>query len=198
MNIQFADLAQIVTAVIGVLGNIIVVLIKLKIKDSPQPEIHTEKSRKLNAAIWICSLIIILNIAFLGWRLFFTTPQITITYPEDNSMVVQREVAEGQYSWLPFGHHPWLVVYSHKSGRYYPQNEPAQITLKGDWSSIIFLGLPDTVGEEFDILVTIPRGEALRIFEEYLNTGKRTGSWPGLNYLPEGTDIYDRVMVTRK
>ena len=81
--------------------------------------------------------------------------------------------------------------------RYYPQNNPAAVQANGDWISLTFIGIEEDVNKKFDIIVVLADKRAQDAFNAYRKQSEDTDTWPGLERLPEGVTIYDRITVTR-
>jgi len=91
-----------------------------------------------------------------------------------------------------------VVVYVPAVGRYFPQDNPADVQADGEWSSKATIGIASNAGLQFDIRAVIADKDAQDSFQKYLAQAKAAGSWSGLDRLPQGAVIYDRITVTRK
>ena len=123
---------------------------------------------------------------------------VRITYPSDGATVEIREIVRGTSQNIPKEQAIWVVIYPHEVNRYYPQDYPADIQANGYWSSLAFFGSEKDTGKKFDVVVVLANKDAQDTFNAYLKKGKEEKSWPGLERLPEGAVIYDRITVTRK
>jgi S-formylglutathione hydrolase FrmB len=92
----------------------------------------------------------------------------------------------------------WVVIYSHKVGRFYPQNQPAEIQVRGQWYSRVYFGVPADSGQDFDVLAVVPDVDAQDELRAYLADNRDRPDAPGFEALPAGAVIYDRLTVTRK
>lgn len=128
------------------------------------------------------------------------SPEAAITYPDDGATVEIREMVRGTSQNIPERQVIWIVVYSQVAGRYYPQNYPADVQANGDWSSLAFIGIKEDSGKKFkfDIIAVLADEKAQDTFNDYLIQAKDKEKWEGLERLPEGALIYDRITVTRK
>jgi len=69
--------------------------------------------------------------------------------------------------------------------------------VNGEWSLPIYIGVKENVGDTFNIVAVLANQDANIEFTNYINTGNRIGSWPGIN-IPIGAYVVDQVTVTRK
>lgn len=201
MEIQPIDITQIIVTVITL--GVTIYLARKRPGSEREPEGNGETSPRPKAGVWaivmgITVALLLANLAFFGWRSCSHTTDIKITYPYDGATVEAREMVRGDLSGVPEGDVPWIVVYSQFVGRYYPQNDPADVQANGDWSSLAFVGVEEDVGQQFDIIIVLLDKTAQAAFNAYLSQAKDNEAWPGLASLPEGALIYDRVIVTRK
>jgi PKD repeat protein len=122
--------------------------------------------------------------------------QIKITYPSKGATVNIQETVKGTAKNIPKGYKIWILVYPHPANRYYPQS--GKLTLKnGKWSIPVYIGVKDNVGEKFDIFAVLANKQASDKFTEYIKTGEKTNSWPGMVGIPSGAKVYDNITVTR-
>jgi len=122
----------------------------------------------------------------------------TITYPSNGAEVEREEMVRGTSQEVPAGHVIWIVVFPHAASRYYPQDRQADIEAKGDWTSKAYIGVEENVGEGFDIIAVIADEAGQGVFRRYFEDARKNNDWRGLEQLPEGAVIYNRVTVTRK
>ena len=121
-----------------------------------------------------------------------------ISQPTDGATVSQTETIKGTSQRVPDTSAIWVVVYIPSVGRYYPQNNPADIQANGNWSSVAYIGIPTDVGLKLDIIVVMADKTAQDAFNAYLKNARDKNDYPGLEQLPKGAKIYDRITVTRK
>ncbi|HEX8138348.1 MAG TPA: hypothetical protein VF544_12220 [Pyrinomonadaceae bacterium] len=121
-----------------------------------------------------------------------------IKQPLEDSKVEQTEMVRGTAQNIPNGQVLWIVVFVPKVGRYYPQNNPADIQANGDWSSVTYLGVAADVGLKFDLIAVLADNQAQSAFKKYLIDARDKNNYPGLANVPNGATIYDRVSVIRK
>lgn len=199
MEISTIDITQILVTLISTIGAIVSARVGKKVESAPP---STEKSllNKWAFGMWICTIVAVVNTVILGWRLISPTPttKVVITYPVNLARVEQSETVRGTVERLPAGQVIWVVIFVQEVGRYYPQNRPADIEAGGKWSSLVYLGQPNDSGKRFDVIAVVANAEAQNAFNAYLADARDRGDWPGLETIPAGAMIYDRVTVTRK
>src|SRR5574341_433263 len=118
---------------------------------------------------------------------------IKITSPEDGNKAPISNVVSGTISdGLPQGQYMWVVINPQKApGLWWPQG--GRITLsKGRWDVQAWLGIEQDIGTEFDIAVILVNEKDNQYYNNYLETGQRTGSFPGIP-LPPSAKIMDRI-----
>lgn len=94
--------------------------------------------------------------------------------------------------------HIWLVVYSQRVHQYYPQNGPT-LVVRGRWASPVYFGTPTLGrGEKYDLLACKVSSRTTKIFQQYLDYGRSTGVWIGLQRLPGGCQVLSFRHVVRK
>jgi hypothetical protein len=123
---------------------------------------------------------------------------VKITQPIEQAKVEQTEMVKGTSQMIPNGQVVWVVVFVHSVGRYYPQNNPADIEPSGDWASITYIGVPSDIGLKFDLIAVLADQQAQNAFNKYLVDARDKNDYPGLARLPNGATIYDRISVIRK
>jgi hypothetical protein len=122
---------------------------------------------------------------------------IRITYPSDGSEVERKVTVRGTSQNIPDGQVMWIVIYVHEARRYFPQDLPVDVQANGDWISPVIIGIDEDVGMRFDIIVVLVDEKAQDAFNDYLKQWKGKDSSPGLERLPDGVVIYERITVTR-
>lgn len=204
MEIQPIDLTQLLVAIITT-GGVIFSVWKRKLEPSDvkkQPTVTSEKPSKHKTwtiVIFIGLILLAVNTGIFAIRLpLGTEVEIEITYPYNDALVEITEMVRGTSQEIPEEHAIWIVIYPHVAGRYYPQNNPADVQADGDWTSLIAIGIEDDVDKKFDIIAALANQEAQDVFNAYLEQAKGKATWPGLEKLPTGTEIYARITVTRK
>jgi hypothetical protein len=125
-------------------------------------------------------------------------PTVKITQPVEGATVDQTQMVRGTSQAVPEGHAIWVVLYVQKVGRYYPQNQAADVQPNGGWSSMTYIGVPSDVGLKFDLIAVLVDKEGQDAFARYLVNAKNKSDYAGLEQLPNGATVYDRVSVTRK
>lgn len=148
--------------------------------------------------MYLCLILSTINFGVLGYRYGSSATKVIITHPYDGATVEMKEMVKGISLNIPKRHSIWVVVYSYLTKRYYPQYGPADIQVDGKWSSLILIGSERSIGEKHDIMAVLTDKSAEEIFNEYYRHGKERNIWEGLEKLPAGAKIYDRITVIRK
>lgn len=150
--------------------------------------------------MWVCILIAVINTGLLGWRFLSppTTASVSITYPASLAKTDHTETVRGTVQGLPAGKVVWLVVFAQEVGRYYPQNQPANIEANDKWSSIAYMGVPGDAGKRFDLLAVVADTETQDAFNTYLADARDKSDWAGLAALPSSAVTFDSVTVKRQ
>lgn len=96
----------------------------------------------------------------------------------------------------------WIFLRPAESNRLYPQSANAcegKSTAQSDdrWEVAVRFGGPDNVGEFFEIIVTSATAAAGENISNTLQTWCQQNSYPGLEDLPTGVTIHQRLMVQR-
>jgi hypothetical protein len=123
---------------------------------------------------------------------------VTIVSPSEGAKVDQFVTIDGESQLLPANTVIWVVVYLPVTGRYYPQNFPADVQANGEWSSTAYIGQQNESGLDADIIAVVADGSAQNAFKTYLLEAKDKNDFSGLERLPKGATIYDRVSVVRR
>jgi hypothetical protein len=198
MQIQPIDITQIIVAIITAAGVIYSARQQRKQQEKREQEVAPRKISTWTIVMCLSLFLLAANLGVFGLRYWGPTTDIEITYPYDGATVEIREIVRGTSEKIPEGQAIWIVVYPHIVGRYYPQNDPADVHADGDWASLTFIGIEEDVGRKFDIIAVLADESAQEAFNVYLTQAKDKKTWQGLEKLPEGTAIYDRITVTRK
>jgi len=126
----------------------------------------------------------------------------TLAYPEDGQSVPCENLAQGRYS-SDITNLIWPVVYI--GNRYHPQDEggKAPPMFNGKWYGTVRFGdcnkPPDyDRGKAFQLIIVTVNDVANKAFEDYIARGQATGTWPGMDSLPEGVKEYVRIVVIRE
>jgi hypothetical protein len=123
---------------------------------------------------------------------------VKITRPTEAGLVDQTEMIRGTSKGIPAGNQIWVVVFVQKVGRYYPQNQAADIQANGNWYSIAYIGIPADVGLKMDIIAVLADQQGQAAFAQYLQQAREKTDYAGLEKLPTGITVYDRISVIRK
>ena len=126
------------------------------------------------------------------------TTNVKITEPSEGTKVAQTQMVKGTSQKIPDSQVVWVVLFVHNVGRYYPQNQRADIQANGDWASVSYIGVPKDIGLKFDVIAVLADKEGQNAFNKYLVDAKDKSDYAGLERLPDGATIYDRVSVTRR
>lgn len=194
-KIEFADIAIIIVALINLIG-----IIYSKIKNTKTRE-NSKKTGPLNLKI-IFSVNLFVLAAMLV--LFFwhpwkdNNPEIMITNVAETGYVEIDVMVKGISKSIPKDKKIWMVIYSHSVNRFYPQNKPADMQVNGDWSSRCFFGIKEDVGQKFDLIAILADKNTQQLFNEHLEESRNKESWPGLEKIPDNSEIYQRITVVRK
>ena len=99
------------------------------------------------------------------------------------------------------GQHLWIAVYP-PDNQYYVQRKPTLVhkgegKLADRWEVTACFGGSKDIGQYFAILALIASEEATQLFTSYVEKAIETGDWRGVPWLPKGTEVYDKVVVTR-
>ena len=92
----------------------------------------------------------------------------------------------------------WIMTYPYGVNRYYPPDFPVNIMENGNWSTQAVVGSDMDSGLEFKIFAVLADEKANKAIIDYLDKCEASRSWPGMEQLPYGAMIYDKVSVTRK
>ena len=197
MEYSAIDTTQIIVTLISTIGAFFCAVLGKKKEENKPPMLALNNWA---VGMWVCIAIAVINSGFLGWRLLRpgSTISAAVTYPINQAKVNQTETVRGTIQELPSEQVIWVVVFAQDVGRYYPQNRHADIEAGNNWSSIVFIGVPSDTGKRFDILVLLVNSEAQDALNNYLEEARDQNDWPGLEAIPEGAVIYDRITVTRK
>ncbi len=142
----------------------------------------------------------LISFLFLGILISSCIPaetRVDINEPTEGSRVSQIQTIDGESQILPPDSVIWPVVYLPATGRYYPQNFPADVQANGEWSATVYIGQENDSGIAADIIVVLADKSAQDAFYSYLADAKDRNDFPGLDKLPKGATIYDRVSVVR-
>jgi hypothetical protein len=124
------------------------------------------------------------------------TPEIKITSPLDGAQVDITESVKGTQKNIAEDKTLWIVVFPHESNNYHPVEEVPIHGDTSDFSVTVTLGRQESVGEKFDIIAMLADETAQEKFTNYLKTAA-DNNWQGID-LPDGTEEYSRITVTRK
>jgi hypothetical protein len=201
MEFEPVDITQLVVTIISVGGTIYIEKIKQTISEPKPPDGETRvKLRRLTLIMWVCIAIAIINSVIFGWRSFRINGKtnVAITYPANLDEVNQIETIRGSVNNLPAKHEMIVAVFLPEVERFYPQDQPITFEAGDKWSGIVCIGTQSDIGKKFDLIIIMANEEAQISFQAYFIEGRIRESWAGLDQLPDGAVIYDRITVTRK
>lgn len=93
----------------------------------------------------------------------------------------------------------WVVVLA---GNYHVQDYQGKppIMHNGTWSSDVRFGncSDPEQGKIFKVLVVVADNQASQVFKAYLENGRQTGEYPGIDELPEGAEEHIFLSITRE
>lgn len=125
-------------------------------------------------------------------------PALKITEPIEGALVDPIQMVRGSSRGVPAGQAIWVFVFVQKVNRYYPQNQPADLQANGGWSSMTSIGIASDLGLKFDLIAVLADDEGRSAINNYLTNAKNRNDYPGVEQLPTGVTVYDRISVTRK
>jgi hypothetical protein len=124
---------------------------------------------------------------------------ISITSPKDLDEVNVQQRLEGTWNDIPDGYELWIAVQARNADRFYFQKKPTMM-MNGKWSGTANIGVQSVSnrGLEFDVYAILANETATDTIVEHLERCEENKSWPGLEELPLGTNVYNKVTVIRK
>lgn len=204
MNSEFADVEQIIVALIAIAG---VVYSLRQPKEFPRPSGKTgvekalphvlKRPRSQGIVMWVSISLLVINLGVFGLRIWPGT-KVKITYPSDGASVELREVIRGTSQRIHVGEGIWIIIYPQAAGRYYPYDSPPDTQADGKWASSANVGMYIERGMRFDIIAVVANTKAQDEFNAYHTQARAVQSRVGLGKLPDGAVIYDRLTVMRK
>lgn len=126
-----------------------------------------------------------------------TFPEIKIISPKEGDKVPFSIIVSGTFSGkLPEGQYMWMVINPQPCpGQWWPQG---RIDPWEEWNIHFWIGQEkEDIGKKFDIAVILVNEKDDQYYWDYLRTGQKTGSYPGI-LLPASAKIIDRITVMRK
>src|SRR2546423_355972 len=113
-------------------------------------------------------------------------PMVKITEPAEGGLVESTQMVRGTSRAVPAGQAIWVAVFVQKVGRYYPQNQAADVQPNGGWSSLTYIGIASDVGLKFDLIAVLADREGQAAFNKYLTNARNKSNYAGLEQLPTG------------
>jgi hypothetical protein len=125
--------------------------------------------------------------------------KVKIEYPIPESKVPFAERIQGTSQLLPENQKIWIVIFPLAANSYYPQDRYADVQPDGKWQTVAYIGIKDqNIGEVFDVIAVLVDSDAFELFKRYSKESKEKQEWVGLENLPDGATVYDRITVVRK
>lgn len=125
-----------------------------------------------------------------------SSTKLKITSPKNGALVHIKETVAGTATNIPNGNKIWILVYPYQAHRYYPQSGKL-ILQNGKWSTPVYIGVTNNVGDKFDIIAVLANKQASDKFAAYIKHGIDTNDWPGMVGIPSGAKVYSKITVTR-
>lgn len=129
-------------------------------------------------------------------------PSVSIAQPREGDIVVVDTVVRGSFSRLSDDERVWVAVVPLGLDQelFFPQNGPAASRSRGRWEATALVGRndPNDAGRAFKLVAFVADRAADERLTAYLTEGRTTGSFPGLDRLPEGVKATDEVIVRRR
>lgn len=123
---------------------------------------------------------------------------ISVKSPVAGGAVDLKTTIEGISQNIPDGSVIWIVIYLPSVNRYYPADKPAVVQKNGEWASLAQFGLEGESGLKADIIVVLADDNVQTAFTAYLTAATTTGKYEGMDGLPAGDIVYDRISVIRR
>lgn len=197
MKTDFGHIAQIIVAIIGLIG----ILYSnrrqkiIKKQTTAKNEYKGQVPRKYVLLFWISITLTCINLGIFSWRLFLNENiQIEIVHPNKDSQVSINEVVKGISTNVPNSKMIWIIVYSFSSQKHFPNQSPAQIDKNGNWSSRVSIGSTEDYGRNFYVSAYLTDGIGRNELEKELSKLE----FAGLERLPSNIQLYHRISVYRR
>ena len=119
------------------------------------------------------------------------TESLEIASPVNEALLCSGFTIRGSASGLASGQLAMILLQSADGGRMYPQG-PLIPNEDGTWQ-INVVGL--SLGQRFALTPILPHGECLDQLNEYLETGRSTGVWAGLDAIHADANTFDTIYI---
>ncbi len=119
------------------------------------------------------------------------TESLEIASPVNEALLCSGFTIRGSASGLASGQLGMILLQSADGGRIYPQG-PLIPNEDGTWQ-INVVGL--SLGQRFALTPILPHGESLNQLNEYLETGRSTGVWAGLDAIHADANTFDTIYI---
>ena len=119
------------------------------------------------------------------------TESLEIASPVNEALLCSGFTIKGSATGLASGQLAMILLQSADGGRIYPQG-PLIPNEEGEWQ-INVVGLP--LGQRFSLTPILPHGESLNQLNEYLETGRSTGVWAGLDAIHADANTFDTIYI---
>lgn len=197
MKIDFGHITQIIVAIIGLIG----ILYSNRQQKIHQRRTIDKKEQKVKAPrrylilFWISIALTCINLGIFGWRIFLNdSAHIEIIYPINGDQVSIYEIIKGKSKNISNDKMIWIIVYSFSSEKYFPNQNPAQIDKKGNWTSEVIIGSTADHRMRFNIYSYLIDESAKNELEKEFNKLE----FAGLEKLPSNIQLHDHISVIRK
>lgn len=130
-----------------------------------------------------------------------STIQIDFGLLKNGDLVSHRQNLSGSYENSGKSTLVWVVVVPHAVGNFHPQGRSIRLrSSSGTWSLKPYIGASkdDNIGELFDILLVNVTETGSTEFTDYLKKSARDKDWPGMDALPDGSVILNKIFVKRR
>jgi hypothetical protein len=151
--------------------------------------------------IWLVGLgfVIIALLVFIGFTYTDNDNEspiaIDITSPSEGDGVDLTETVKGTSQNIPENQEIRVFVYI--VNRYYPMANPAVVEENGEWSSIATIGGEQDTGKQFGVYAILANQNAKDAINTYNTNSEISGKYGGMEKLPSGAVIYNKVFVIR-
>lgn len=181
------NIAPIITAI----ATIITLIFETEIGKKLIKRILSSRQAKITMYVFMV-IAIVSSSLFVVSLYLFPKPEVTITQAFNAGAY---ETINGTWKNIPTGKVIWVVSYSYLVNLYYPMDYPAITTASGGWTSPATFG--GNVGEKFDVIVLLANKDAQEAINAYITQSKIEDYHRGIANLPEGTEVFVQITVTR-
>lgn len=149
--------------------------------------------------VYTCAVLLVGNIGLYAWRTFgMTASEVRITVPKDGETVSKDQEVDGTSWKLPADKVIWVVVINTENGQYFPMPQAATVDESGNWSSSGSIGTDSDITIDMEIIALLADKTAQKEFNDYILSAKSQDNPNGMDALPGGATVMDRITITRK